>query len=108
MGTWCSYCQLLQPDLDALYRKYQGSGLAVLGISIRESLDADPEKTLKALGVSFKTAVNGDNIAKNLMCQARQLLLFIDRKGELIWKTHSTNALSAEFEAYIRLILYLD
>ncbi len=107
-GTWCPFCRDLQPGLDRLYRKYKGSGLEVLGISIREETGVNPEIVLKELGVSFKTAVNGDNIARMYDVPGTPATFFIDRRGELIWKTHSSNADSPEFEANIRLILYLD
>lgn len=107
-GTWCPYCKQLQPGLERLYRKYKGAGLQVLAVSIREAKEADPQGALKTLGVTFKTAINGDKVAKIYAVRGTPSSYFIDRNGKLVWATNSADPLNAEFESKIRLILNLD
>lgn len=107
-GSWCPFCKELQPGLDVLYRKYKKSGLEVLAVSIGESPIADPEKALRALGVSFKTAVNGDKVARIYNVAGTPASYFINRVGEVVWVTNTANAFDPEVEAKIRLILNLD
>ncbi|MEH6445451.1 MAG: TlpA disulfide reductase family protein [Oceanospirillaceae bacterium] len=107
-GTWCPFCKELQPGLERLYKKYHKSGLEVLAISIGESAGANPQQVLKALGVTFKTAVQGDKVARMYDVPGTPSTFFINREGDIIWKTNSSNAVKPEIEAYVRLILNLD
>ncbi|NQZ31893.1 MAG: TlpA family protein disulfide reductase [Oceanospirillaceae bacterium] len=107
-GTWCPYCKKLQPGLERLSRKYKNAGLKVLAVSIRESEGANPEEVLKALNITFKTAVNGDKVAKMYGVVGTPSSYFISRDGMLLWTTHSADPWNKEFESKIRLILNLD
>ncbi len=56
-ATWCAPCRKEMPRLDAFYRRYQGHGLAMIGISI--DFPRDFEKVQKAAAaVSYPTAVS--------------------------------------------------
>ncbi len=83
-GSWCPFCKDLQPGLDILYRKYKKSGLEVLAVSIGESPVADPQKALSELGVSFKTAVKGDKVARIYNVAGTPASYFINRVGEVV------------------------
>ena len=107
-GTWCPFCKELQPGLDQLYRKYKASGLEVLGISIREAKGINPEQVLKSQGITFKTAVDGDKVAKMYDVPVTPSTFFIDREGEIVWKLHSSNIFISDMEEKVRSILYLD
>ncbi len=107
-GSWCPFCKELQPGLDVLYRKYKKSGLEVLAVSIGESPVADPQQSLKDLGVSFKTVIKGDKVARNYHVAVTPTTYFINRVGEVVWVTNTANAFDPEVEAHIRLILNLD
>ena len=38
-ATWCSPCRAEMPVLDSFYKKYQGRGLVLLGVSVDEAHD---------------------------------------------------------------------
>lgn len=107
-GTWCPYCKKFQPGLEMLYRKYKQSGLEVLAISIKEPLGATPHQVLAQLGVTFKTVLDGDKVAKIYNIAGTPASYFINRQGDLVWKTNTSNAFDPKIEAYIRKILHLD
>ncbi|OUS39586.1 hypothetical protein A9R01_01070 ['Osedax' symbiont bacterium Rs2_46_30_T18] len=107
-GTWCPFCHELQPKLDRLYRKYKNSGLEVLAISIREQRAANPQQVLAELGVSFPTAVKGDNVAKMYGVPGTPTTFFINREAQILWKTHSAKASDSQLELQARRILNLD
>ena len=107
-GSWCPFCTELQPELDRLYRKYKNSGLEVLAVSIREEASVNPQQVLTGLGISFKTAVNGDKVARIYSVPGTPTTFFIDRKAQILWKTHSAKANDPELELQVRRILNLD
>jgi peroxiredoxin len=107
-GTWCPYCRQLQPGLDQLYRKYKASGLEVLAISIGEQKGSNPAQVLKEQGISFLTAVNGDKVARMYNVPGTPSTFFIDREGEIVGVSHSSDAIESDMEAKVRQILYLD
>lgn len=107
-GTWCPYCKKFQTGLDVLYRKYKKSGLEVLAVSIGESSNVNPQEELEALGVTFKTAIKGDKVARIYEVAGTPASYFINREGEVTWVTNTSNGSSPEVEANIRLILNLD
>lgn len=107
-GTWCPFCRQLQPGLERLYRKYKNSGLEVLAVSIRESDKAQPAQVLADLGISFRTALNGDKVAKIYQVPGTPTTFFIDRRGQVVWKTHIANPNDPLLEKMTRKILALD
>ena len=107
-GSWCPFCRELQPKLDRLYRKYKNSGLEVLAVSISEPPTANPQQVLAQLGISFVTAVNGDKVARIYAVPGTPSTFFIDRKAQILWKTHSAKVSDAELERQTRRILNLD
>ncbi|EPJ55934.1 MAG: hypothetical protein OFPI_01860 [Osedax symbiont Rs2] len=107
-GSWCPFCRELQPKLDRLYRKYKNSGLEVLAISIGEQPTADPQQVLAELGISFITAVKGDNVARMYGVPGTPSTFFIDREAQIRWKIHSATASDALLEREVRNILNLD
>lgn len=65
-ATWCTPCLLEMPWLEALSRKYAGSGLSVLGLSVDIELNsATPQKiaaTTKRLGASYPIVISDKSI----------------------------------------------
>ena len=90
-ATWCPYCKKLQPGLDALVNDYADEGLVVLGISFREDEGADPAGVLAKRGHSFQTLVEGDEVASLYGVKGTPTTFFIDRRGEVVAMTHSSD-----------------
>ncbi|MGB1238006.1 MAG: peroxiredoxin family protein [Pseudomonadales bacterium] len=107
-GTWCPFCRQLQPGLERLYRKYKDSGLEVIAISIREPKAADPALELEKLEITFKTALRGEKVAKIYQVPGTPTTFFIDRAGDIVWRTHIADADDPKLEQYTRRILSLD
>ena len=51
-ASWCPYCALQNPRIEALYRKYKNRGLSILGISIDKDANTAIDY-LKKHGYSF-------------------------------------------------------
>lgn len=107
-ATWCPYCKRLQPGLDKLYREYKDQGVELLGISLREDEDADPQKALTDRGHCFKTLLDGEKVAAAYQVRGTPTTFFIDRNGELIGVTQTSNPEDPGLQEAIEHMLSLD
>ncbi len=107
-GTWCPYCKKLQPGLDKIYSKYKEDGLTLLAISFAEKKDADPQKSLEERGHSFITLVNGEEVVKKFSVRGTPTTFFIDKKGEVIWMTNTSDPENPALEQAAQFILNED
>lgn len=88
-ATWCPPCLLEMPWFEEMTRKYAGSGLAVLGLSVDiESNSATPERiaaTVKHLGVTYPILLPDKSI-HTLYGPVHQLpeTFYINRKGVIV------------------------
>jgi thiol-disulfide isomerase/thioredoxin len=55
-ATWCPFCKVQNPKLDALLRTHQSRGLEVLALSVDKSA-AEVPKYMKARGYTFNAAM---------------------------------------------------
>jgi peroxiredoxin len=90
-ATWCPYCKKLQPGLQSLADTHAGQGLVVLGISFREDPGTKPQAVLEARGHSFMTLVEGDETAAMYGVKGTPTTFFINRKGRIVGKTHTSD-----------------
>ena len=90
-ATWCPYCEKLQPKLVELQQKYKASNVEIVAISFNEDNGTLPQNHLTERGYTFKTAVNGDKIAQMYGVQGTPTTFFINKKGEIIFKSTSSN-----------------
>jgi thiol-disulfide isomerase/thioredoxin len=88
-ATWCTPCLLEMPWLEELSRKYAGSGLSVLGLSVDIELDsATLQKiaaTTKRFGVTYPIAITDESI--HPLYGPIHLLpetFYINRKGVIV------------------------
>lgn len=87
-ATWCPYCKKLQPGLEKIRGDNQASDLQVLAISFNEDEDAKPAETLLARGIHIPTLVDGDNVAADYGVKGTPTTFYINRLGEVVWKTN--------------------
>ncbi|WP_083699798.1 peroxiredoxin [Shewanella sp. UCD-KL12] len=87
-ATWCPYCKKLQPGLEKLSEEYRDTDLQVLGISFNEDEGAQPAQMLRARGINFPTLLKGEGAAKAYGVVGTPTTVFINRDGEIIWKTN--------------------
>jgi cytochrome c biogenesis protein CcmG/thiol:disulfide interchange protein DsbE len=105
-ATWCPYCKKLQPGLDKLYKKYQADGLQMVAVSIREDEGATPQKELDGRGMSFKTLINGDDMARNLFnVSGTPTTVFIDKAGRVVGSTRTSNPDDPRLEKIVKYIV---
>ena len=90
-ATWCPYCKRLQPGLDKLYSEYKDKGVELISISFAEDKGADPQKSIDDRGHHFKTLLLGDEVAKQYQVSGTPTTFFIDKKGEMVAVTHTSN-----------------
>lgn len=107
-ATWCPYCKKVQPGLDKLYLEYKNQGVELLGISLREEEDANPQQSLIDRGHHFKTLLNGEEVAGLYQVSGTPTTYFIDRQGELIAVTHTSNPNDSGLREAIEHILKAD
>jgi cytochrome c biogenesis protein CcmG, thiol:disulfide interchange protein DsbE len=108
-ATWCPYCKKLQPGLNSLYLKYQDQGLQMIAISFNEDEGATPQAVLDARGMSFHTAIEGDNVARKLFAvTGTPTTVFINSKGEIVAKTMLSDPNDPRLEKIIQYMLTAD
>ncbi|ATG78287.1 TlpA family protein disulfide reductase [Pseudoalteromonas sp. 1_2015MBL_MicDiv] len=101
-ATWCPYCKKLQPAL----QKIDDMGLKVIAVSFKEDEDAAPAKALSDRGYTFKTAIKADAIAKQLGIRGTPTTLFINKQGDVIWLTNTSNPEDANLHLNARTLLH--
>jgi len=104
-ATWCPYCERLQPGLESLYQDFKADGLEVLAISFSEHGDADPAQELLDRGITFKTAVNGDEVAARYGVRGTPTTFFITRNGGVLWETNYSDPNDPRFEDAVAFLL---
>lgn len=104
-ATWCPYCKKLQPGLDRLYKKYQKDGLELISISIREDDGAKPQSVLDARGLNLKTVINGEKVAELFEVPGTPTTIFIDKKGNIIAQTQSSDPDDPRLEQAVKYIV---
>jgi len=104
-ATWCPYCKRLQPGLVALQKKYQEQGVTIVSISFDEDEGAQPQDEIHHRGYDFITAVNGESVAKTYGVSGTPTTFFINRQGEVIYRTSSSNITDKRFELAVKEII---
>ncbi len=98
-ATWCGPCRATMPALEALYKKYQGKGFEVIGIS---SENLEELKAFQAAGKQSYPMFNdiGQLTTRQYQAFAYPTLVMIDRKG-LIQRIEVGAHPAAEIEKWI-------
>ena len=82
-ATWCPPCEMEMPDLEKAYRKYQGEGVAFLGIDYGESGDT-VRKYVREHGYSWSFLLDPDMQAvRSYRVFGVPTTYFVDREGIL-------------------------
>jgi cytochrome c biogenesis protein CcmG/thiol:disulfide interchange protein DsbE len=106
-ATWCPYCKKLQPGLDSLYKKYQAQGLEMIAISFWEDPDAKPQVALDERGISFKTLIDGDTVAKQLFAiKGTPTTIFIDKQNQIVAVTRISDPLDPRLEKVVKQLIH--
>ncbi len=108
-ATWCPYCKRIHPTLDALYKKHQSKGLKFVAISYNEDDDAEPQKVIDERGLSFKTLVNGDDVAiKKFGVKGTPTTYFFNSDGSLLNVTKASKPNDPIFEEAVQMLYRME
>lgn len=104
-ATWCPYCKKLQPKLVELEQKYQKSGIKMVAVSFNEDGGALPQDEIKVRGYDFITAVEGESVVKLYGVRGTPTTFFINRQGEVVYKSTSSNINNPKLELAVQEII---
>jgi cytochrome c biogenesis protein CcmG/thiol:disulfide interchange protein DsbE len=77
-----------------------------MAISIREDEGAKPQKELDGRGMSFKTLINGDEVAINLFdVIGTPTTVFIDKTGHVVGSTRISDPDDPRLETIVKYIV---
>lgn len=96
-ATWCGPCQRELPALQSLLEKHRSAGLAVLGVSLDDDLDA-VTTFLDEHKIGWETLM-GDparQLAQRCGVRAIPTYLLLDREGNVVAAAHQVEALAPQ------------
>ncbi len=83
-ATWCLPCKDEMPAMERLYRRYQGRGFTIIGISIDTNLPA-VEPFVKHLGLTFPIGLDPKLVVANdYTVRSLPSSFLIDRGGTIV------------------------
>ena len=78
----------------------------MIAVSIREDDGATPQKELDSRGMSFKTLVNGTEMARNLFnVSGTPTTVFIDKTGHIVGNTRTSDPSDPRLEKIVDYIV---
>ena len=82
-ATWCVPCKASFPKLDAIYRKYKGTGLELIGVNEDESGAKDEiDSFISDTGATFPIILDSkQKVAEKYGVEAMPSTIVIDKKG---------------------------
>ncbi|TWX50656.1 peroxiredoxin family protein [Colwellia hornerae] len=104
-ATWCPYCKKLQPKLVELKEKYQDTGIEIVAISFSEDEGAKPQDSITQRGYQFITGVEGDKVANLYGVKGTPTTFFINRSGQVVFKSTSSNIADPQLELAVKEII---
>jgi cytochrome c biogenesis protein CcmG/thiol:disulfide interchange protein DsbE len=104
-ATWCPYCKKLQPKLVELKEKYKRSGIEIVAISFNEDEGVNPQDSITQRGYEFITAVEGEKVAKLYGVKGTPTTFFINRSGQVVFKSTSSNINDPKLELAVKEII---
>jgi peroxiredoxin len=106
LASWCAPCKQELPVLEKLYKKYQGKGLVVVGVSVDEEL-SNLQGLLKQIRVSFPVVHDAAKAVAGRYKPPRMPSSYVvDRKG-IVRHVHAgfRSEDAAKLEAEIKALL---
>jgi cytochrome c biogenesis protein CcmG/thiol:disulfide interchange protein DsbE len=104
-ATWCPYCKKLQPKLVELEKKYNNTGIEIVAISFNEDEGVNPQDSINQRGYKFITAVEGEKVAQQYGVKGTPTTFFINRSGNIIFKSSSSNIADPRLELAVKEII---
>lgn len=86
-ATWCVPCRLEMPVLDAFYRRHHGQGLAMLAVSIDQSVSTAKLRDVTAKFAFPVARVDDVRMPRRDIPKALPVTRVYDRSGRLVFAT---------------------
>lgn len=77
--TWCPYCKVLMPGLQAIHDEFRSQGVSVFGVNVWES--GDPIAHMKSRGLTYGLLLNGEPVGDVFKVQWQPAVVVIGRDG---------------------------
>lgn len=101
-GTFCQPCIREMPDLERLQRKYDNSGIKILGVVVDKNVEA-ARRIVSQTGAAYQNIIP-DRSLENSVCRAFDYVpvsIFVDRNGKILGELVSG---SNNLEGYSKVI----
>jgi thiol-disulfide isomerase/thioredoxin len=87
--VWCPHCKREVPKLEATYKKFQGQGLQLVGLTkqSRDISDGDVMEFLKSQSVSYPVAKEKGDLSQFYAVQGVPAAAVV-KGGEVVWRGH--------------------
>jgi peroxiredoxin len=102
-ATWCGGCKVEIPWYME-FRKYKGSGLSAIGVSLDEDGWKSVKPFLKRKAINYPIVVGDDGLAKLYSVEQMPVTLLIDRDGKIA-DAHAGMVDKDAFEGEIQALL---
>lgn len=83
-ATWCGYCKMSMPSVQAITEQYAEKPVKVLGVCCWDP-QGDPARYLASMEYTFQTVINGDKIAEDYGVKGLPTYFVIDPNGQIVY-----------------------
>jgi len=99
-ATWCGWCKLGMPSIQALHEKYKDKGVEIIGITVWEA--GDPVRYMKDNGFTYTLLTGTDDVAPAYGIQGIPRLVVIGKDGSVV---HDATGYDKEAEANLGAVI---
>lgn len=85
-ATWCPYCQVLMPYLQAIHDDYANEGVRIVAVNAKERGRGDPRAYLDELEFPMVAVREGDRIADDWGVEFIPGLFVVDGSGSVAFR----------------------
>jgi peroxiredoxin len=103
-ATWCTGCKEEIPWYMEFAKKYEHSGLAVIGVSVDQEGWTVVRPFMRDKQMNYPVVLGDDNLAKRYNLTSMPLTLLIDREGKIA-VSHAGVVDKTDFENKLRRLL---
>jgi thiol-disulfide isomerase/thioredoxin len=90
-ATWCGPCIAEIPQWSDLYRRYQGKGFVVLGMTVRSGWASDIKRDVQKLKIAYPVLVGNDDVESGFGgIWGFPTTFLVNRKGQIYKKYTGT------------------
>jgi len=104
-ASWCGYCRMEIPELEAIHRKYQEEGLVVLGVNWDQATTSELQGMIRDLKITYPVVLPAGRFQGPFLTQGTiPQTWVIDREGR-VRVSHTGYASGDSLEKAVRKLL---